>query len=147
MGRDPIGLLRLGDDECWAFLAKHSLGRVGLIHMGNPLVFPVNYAVDGHSIVFRTAPGTKLAMAANAQLAVFEVDEASELFETGTSVMVHGTMHGVTDPGERARLARMPLRVWAPGERDHFVRVEPKWMSGRSILTHQLDEGLVADGG
>lgn len=95
----------------------------------------------------RTAPGTKLATAAAGPVVAFEVDEASELFDAGTSVMVHGTMNEVTDPAERARLAALPIRVWAPGGRDHFVRIEPRWVSGRRIPLHQLDEGTTTDTG
>lgn len=146
-GTDAYGLIRLDEDECWEFLARHFLGRVALVHMGQPMVFPVNYALDGTSVVFRTAPGTKLATAAAGHRVAFEVDEASELFETGTSVMVHGTMRQVTDPAERVRLASLPIRVWAPGDRDHFVRVEPSWVSGRRIPMHQLDDGITTDGG
>lgn len=146
-GTDAYGLIRLGEDECWTFLARHFLGRVGLVHMEHPMVFPVNYALDGRSVVFRTASGTKLATAAAGRTVAFEVDEASELFETGTSVMVHGTMREITDPGERARLALLPIRVWAPGNRDHVVRIEPRWVSGRRIPLHHHDDGLTADGG
>jgi nitroimidazol reductase NimA-like FMN-containing flavoprotein (pyridoxamine 5'-phosphate oxidase superfamily) len=146
-GHDPHGLIRLEDDQCWEFLGKHVLGRVGLVHLGNPMVFPVNYALDGRTVVFRTAPGTKLAMAAVGHTVAFEVDEATELFETGTSVMVHGTMREVSDGEEWERVAGLPLRAWAPGDRDHFVKIEPKWVSGRRIPIHHNDDGVPADGG
>jgi nitroimidazol reductase NimA-like FMN-containing flavoprotein (pyridoxamine 5'-phosphate oxidase superfamily) len=144
---EPEGLIRLDEAGCWRFLAAHAQGRVGLVHLGHPLVFPVNYAVDGRAVVFRTAPGTKLTAAAAGAEVVFEVDEATALFETGTSVMVHGTLHEVTDPGERARLARLPIRTWAPGDRDHVLRVEPRWVSGRRIAGHLEDDGVTTDGG
>jgi nitroimidazol reductase NimA-like FMN-containing flavoprotein (pyridoxamine 5'-phosphate oxidase superfamily) len=144
---DAQGILRLDEAECWAFLAHHWLGRVALVHMGEPTVFPVSYVVDGDSIVFRTAPGTKLARAAVGAPAAFEVDEASKLFETGTSVVVHGTLREVRDKAERLRLADLPLRTWAPGDRDHFVRVEARSVSGRRIGRPGLEEGLDADGG
>jgi nitroimidazol reductase NimA-like FMN-containing flavoprotein (pyridoxamine 5'-phosphate oxidase superfamily) len=147
LGYDAQGLLRLNDEECWRFLGKHFLGRVAVIDFGMPMVFPVNYAVDGRSIVFRTAPGTKLTMAALGRDAAFEVDEVFGLFETGTSVMVHGTIHEVTDHDEKARLMALPLRPWAPGRRDHVVRVHPSWVSGRRIPVHALDDGLNADAG
>lgn len=140
-------MIRLGEEECWNFLAKHFLGRVGVVHMEHPMVFPVNYALDGRSVVFRTVAGTKLAMAGLGRNVAFEVDEATDLFETGTSVMVHGAMHEVSDPDERSRLAALPIRVWAPGDRDHFVRIEPRWVSGRQIPLHEPDDGLSADGG
>lgn len=147
MKHDPEGLLRLDDEECWRFLDKHFLGRVAVVDHGLPMVFPVNYAVDGHSIVFRTAPGTKLAMATRGRDTVFEVDEVFGLFETGTSVMVHGTLHEVTDHDEKSRLMNLPLRSWAPGVRDHVVRVHPSWVSGRRIPINAHDDGLGTDAG
>jgi len=144
---DAYGLILLDEKECWQFLADYNLGRLGIVHMGQPMIFPVNYALDGRTVVFRTAPGTKLAMAAAGREAVFEVDEATPLFETGTSVMVHGMLRQVTNRTERERLGRLPLRVWAPGDRDHLVRVEPSFVSGRRIPMHHPDDGLTADGG
>jgi len=143
---DAQGLIVLDERQCWELLARHFLGRVGLGDADGPLVFPVNYAVDGRSVVFRTAPGTKLAAARTRTPVVFEVDEATELFETGASVMVHGVLVEVTDDAERARLARLPIRTWAPGDRDHLVRVEPHAVSGRRIPLHQYDDGVGADG-
>jgi nitroimidazol reductase NimA-like FMN-containing flavoprotein (pyridoxamine 5'-phosphate oxidase superfamily) len=106
----------------------------------------VGYVVDGRSIVFRTAPGTKLALAAIGAPAAFEVDEASKLFETGTSVVVHGNLHEVRDKAERLRLADLPLRTWAGG-RDHFVRVEARSVTGRRLGRSSAEDGLAADGG
>ncbi len=145
-GFDAHGLVRLDEDECWRFLAHHALGRVGFVHLGQPMVFPVNYVVDGRAVVFRTAPGTKLAMAAAGVAVAFEVDEATELFESGTSVVVHGTLDEVTDGDEIARLRRLLPRTWAPGERDHFVRVEPRSVTGRQIPIHPSgDDGVDVD--
>lgn len=144
---DDQGLLRLDEDECWRFLAKYSIGRVAIVHLGSPLVFPVNYALDGNSVVFRTSPGTKLAMAAVGAEAVFEVDDAYDVLETGASVMVHGTLQQVTDAADKMRIAQLPLRPWAPGDRDHIVRVEAKRVSGRRIPVHDQGDGLSADGG
>lgn len=144
---DAQGILRLDEDECWRFLAHHWLGRVGLVHLDRPMIFPVSYALDGQAVVFRTAPGTKLSLAGVGVPAVFEVDEASKLFETGTSVMVHGTLHEVADRDERVRLGSLPLRTWAPGDRDHFVRIDAHSVTGRRIGRAHADEGLGADGG
>jgi hypothetical protein len=144
--REIEGLVQLEEAECWEFLARHHLGRVGLVHLDQPMIFPVNYALDGHSVVFRTAPGTKLAMAAADRPAVFEVDEASELFETGTSVMLHGALREITDPVERGRAEGLPIRPWAHG-RDHYVRVEHRWISGRRIPMPTDVDGVTADGG
>jgi uncharacterized protein len=71
---------------------------------------------------------------------VFEVDEVFGLLETGTSVMVHGTLAEVTDEAERSALRELPLRPWASGGRDHFVRLTPAWISGRRIAIHDLTD-------
>ena len=61
--------------------------------------------------------------------------------------MVHGTMQRVTATDEKARVEKLGLRTWAPGKRDHVVRVSPAWISGRRIPVHSNDEGLSADAG
>lgn len=144
---DAQGVMCLDEDECWEFLAHHWLGRVALVHIGKPIVFPVTYVLDGRSIVFRTASGTKLARAALGAHTAFEVDEASKLLETGTSVIVHGNLTEVRDRAERLRLSDLPLRTWAPGERDHFLRVEPSFVTGRRLRPVRLADGLGADAG
>jgi nitroimidazol reductase NimA-like FMN-containing flavoprotein (pyridoxamine 5'-phosphate oxidase superfamily) len=138
---------RLGSDECWRFVAGRSLGRVGFVHLGDPMVFPVNYVVEGGSIVFRTEVGTTLARAATTgQRAVLEVDDVSEALHTGTSVLVHGTLHAVVDRVELVHLRGLDIDTWAPGNRDQLVRILPAWVSGRAIVGSVAD-GLVADGG
>lgn len=135
---------RLSDGECWEFVARRSLGRVALVYFGLPMVYPVNYAVDGRTIVFRSAPGTKLALARHGARVAFEVDEASELFETGTSVVIHGTLREVVD--DLGWVDRLPLRTWASG-RDHVLAIDADWVSGRTIVHHLANDGVLADGG
>lgn len=144
---DPFGLIRLDDEECWRFLRHHSIGRVAVVHLQMPVIFPVNYAVDGHTIVFRSGPGTKLAMAANGRNAVFEVDDAFDVLETGTSVMVHGVLEEITSPADKERAEALPLHCWAPGNRDHLIRVRSAYVTGRRIAPHEMIDGVTADGG
>ena len=55
-------LLRVLDrDQCLRLLAEDEIGRLAVIAGNTPAIFPVNYALDGDTIVFRTDPGTKLA--------------------------------------------------------------------------------------
>jgi uncharacterized protein len=142
------GLVRLTEDECWRFVEHRHLGRVGVIEFQHrPLVFPVNYVIDRHTVIFRTAPGTKLVAASLGAHAVVQVDEVDASLQSGTSVMVHGTLHEVTEPVERRRLLALGAHPWAPGERDHFVRLEPERISGRRISPAVPGDGLGADAG
>lgn len=140
------GVQRLSEDACWAMLDRHQLGRVALVHFDRPVVYPVNYVTDGRSVVFRSAPGTKLTMSASGAAAAFEVDEADLVFESGASVLVHGHLEAVTDPSEVERLDGLGLRTWAPG-RDRYVRVVPERVTGRRLVSIQPADGLAADGG
>ncbi|MGH3418631.1 MAG: pyridoxamine 5'-phosphate oxidase family protein, partial [Streptosporangiaceae bacterium] len=51
------------------------------------------------------------------------------------SVTAIGQAGEVTDPGERARLETIGLTSWAPGERDHFIRISPVMLNGRHLRT------------
>lgn len=134
VGSGDPGVRRMSDDECWDFVALHQLGRVAIVQMGHPMIFPVNYALDERSVVFRSSRGAKLTAGGIGQRAAFEVDEASPRFETGASVVIHGTILEVTDRAERTRLEHLDIRPWASGERDHFLRVEMSWISGRELV-------------
>ena len=50
----------LSFDDCWELLANDMVGRLAIVVDEHPEIFPVNYAVHLRSIVFRTAPGSKL---------------------------------------------------------------------------------------
>ena len=54
-------LEELEHDECLKLLATMSIGRVAIvIDDRGPLVVPVNYALDGDVVVFRSGAGSKL---------------------------------------------------------------------------------------
>lgn len=136
--------MRLDEEACWRFVAGHFIGRIALSHLGSPMIFPVNYALDGHTVVFRAAPGTKLALGRARARVAFEVDEATEPLETGTSVVVHGVLEEVSHGPELERLRALPIRTWAPGDRDHVLVVRAESVTGRSISPRSFE---AADGG
>jgi len=68
------GLEVLSEEECLALLAAADVGRVGVAVGDQPLVFPVNYVLDGRCIIVRTDVGTMLSGASLAMVA-FEIDD------------------------------------------------------------------------
>ena len=46
---------------------------------------------------------------------------------------MRGEITEVTDEAELARLRELPLRVWGPGARTHYVRILPARLTGRRI--------------
>ncbi|HEY6311613.1 MAG TPA: pyridoxamine 5'-phosphate oxidase family protein [Streptosporangiaceae bacterium] len=119
--------------ECFELLAGEHLGRVAVTDDRGPVVFPVNFVLDRHTVVFRTEEGTKLHAAGRGSRVCFEADRTDQAARTGWSVIVRGEITEVTDPHELARLRELPLQVWAPGARDRYVRILPAVLTGRRI--------------
>jgi nitroimidazol reductase NimA-like FMN-containing flavoprotein (pyridoxamine 5'-phosphate oxidase superfamily) len=133
-------LQELTTDECHRLLASHEIGRLAVNAEHHPLVFPVNYAVDGTTIVIRTSPGTKLAAAQHANV-TFEVDEIDRRTRSGWSVLVRGVAEEV-GPEHRADLVARThasgVQPWAPGEHGRWLRVIPTSVTGRRIVPGEL---------
>ena len=129
----PGQVQELTRSECFALLASEHLGRVAVTDDCGPVVFPVNYTLDRHTVVFRTEAGTKLHAASRGSRVCFEADGIDAAARTGWSVIVRGEITEVTDRAELARLRDLPLRVWALGARHHYVRILPAVLTGRRI--------------
>ncbi|HVD00114.1 MAG TPA: pyridoxamine 5'-phosphate oxidase family protein [Candidatus Dormibacteraeota bacterium] len=122
----------LDEQACLFLLQSRDLGRIAFNIEGREEIFPVNYAVEGRIIVFRTAPGTKLKAVPNLPLA-FEVDSWDPKLAVGWSVVVKGEAEEIsTNPGRTAEHLRRTLaRPAAPGERWHWLAIMPSEISGR----------------
>ena len=98
------GLEVLDTDECLTLLSRCSLGRLAVVTDGRPLIFPVNFALDGTAVVFRNDPGTKVYAARNQPVA-FECD--------GTDAVYHGA--GASwRPATPSRSATQPNATASP---------------------------------
>ena len=129
------GLEELDRDECLDLLAREPVGRMGVVVAGQPLIFPVNFALDGNMVVLRTDPGTKLHGARNGSV-VFECDGIDSTYHTGWRVIVQADAEEVRDPLEVARLERLPLGPWGPGPKAVWLRLRARSITGRRIPPH-----------
>ena len=112
---DGRALRTLSPAECFDLLEPGGIGRVGFNAADGIMMLPVNFAVSGKSIVFRTAPDTLLAVYADGRVS-FEADHQDETLREGWSVLVHGHAHRITDEREVKKLeARTNLEPWAAG--------------------------------
>lgn len=130
MGTEPVTEVRvLQRNDCWERLRRAPFGRLAVVVWGKPEIFPVNHVVDGASLVFRTAAGTKLAGAAGRPVA-FEVDgldpESGEVW----SVVVKGRAHEVTALEDVIAAMHLPLTPWTATTKPHFVRVPGDEVTG-----------------
>jgi nitroimidazol reductase NimA-like FMN-containing flavoprotein (pyridoxamine 5'-phosphate oxidase superfamily) len=130
----PTTIRAISTDECWQRLAGHpaKIGRVG-VGGASPDIFPVNYVVDGRTIVFRTAEGKKLSAVGRGERVVFEVDDIDPEWRHGWSVVLRGFAEHVTDGDELARLRDLPLQAWDPTPKPAYVRIQTHLVSGREI--------------
>lgn len=127
----------LSPAECFDLLEPGGVGRVGFTSADGIMMLPVNFAVLGKTIIFRTAPDTLLAVYANAPVS-FEADRLDEELREGWSVLVHGHSHTITTERQVQHLQEAThLEPWADGARDVYVRIVPAWISGRRIESDQ----------
>ena len=124
----------LSEDSCWSILETHSFGRVGLSIENQPEIFPVDYAVTGRDVVFRTADGTKLRhLTANPAVA-FKVDERDG--EDAWSISLRGEGRVLNDPSRVRRLEQLSWPDWVPTKTYVYVTIDPRVVSGRRISRH-----------
>jgi len=124
----------LPQSECWDLLASTPVGRIGVLVDSAPEIYPVNHAVDGQTIVFRTERGEKLRGLDRSPLVCFQIDSYDAASSTGWSVLVKGRAREVTASEEERRLLALDLQHWSVGPKPHWVRIEPAQVTGRRIF-------------
>ncbi|KAA1249166.1 pyridoxamine 5'-phosphate oxidase family protein [Mycobacterium simiae] len=115
--------------ECWDLMKGVSLGRLVTSVDGRPQIFPVNFAVQRRTILFRTAEGTKLVSTAMNNQVLFEVDDHNAT--EGWSVIVQGRARSLRTDEEIEEAERAQLLTWTATEKTHFVRIRPDMITGR----------------
>ena len=132
----PAGLRavsKLMPAECRRLIAPGGVGRIAFGTFSGPIVVPVNFAVLADTLVIRTAEGTVIDGHADEQVAL-EVDLIDEALCQGWSVLVRGPAHRVAHPAELRRLQEeAAVWPWAGGEREVYVRIVPREVTGRRI--------------
>ena len=132
-------IVEMTQRECAELLAANHFGRVAVNDDTGPVVLPVNYVMDGDSVLFRSGRGTKLAAGVRGARASFEIDAVDERTRTGWSVLARGTLTDVYDQAERARADRIPLKPFIGDDRSHYLRLLVYELTGRRI---ELPEGV-----
>jgi nitroimidazol reductase NimA-like FMN-containing flavoprotein (pyridoxamine 5'-phosphate oxidase superfamily) len=120
----------LSETDCWQLLETEVIGRVVANVDGQIEIFPVNYAVDGEGIVFRTNAGRKTTGVLAGET-VFEVDSVDRQAKAGWSVIVRGDARDITSfDGPTRAGAVMP---WT-GPKDFLMRIRARTISGRRVI-------------
>lgn len=139
---EPVTVLT--DDESWNLLSGVHLGRLVTTVDGRAEIFPVNYVVQRHTVLFRTAEGTKLFTAMMNSQVLFEADDHNVV--EGWSVIVRGTaevLYGAADIEDAERAGLYP---WIATLKLRFVRVTPTQVTGRRFVFGPEPDGGAVPG-
>ncbi len=107
-----------------------------------PAAVPVNYAVAGHDIVFRSEDGGKIRELREFD-AAFEVDHIDEASHSGWSVLVRGTSKEVGFERLPELLRQIHGGVptpWKKGIHKIWVVITPKTVTGRRLADFASEE-------
>ncbi|MDO5627016.1 MAG: pyridoxamine 5'-phosphate oxidase family protein [Mobilicoccus sp.] len=130
----PTDVVSFTRDECFELLRKEEFGRLAFTLDGEAHIVPINYAVDGERLVFRTAEGNKLTAILAGSSVAFEIDDISS--EWAASVIVRGVAAEL--PPEEARWAdQLRLRPWLRSDKQHVVAITPTEISGLRFRLHR----------
>ena len=140
MDTDGSALTQLTRDQCLHLMTSVPVGRIIYTRQALPAVELVNFAIDNGDIIVRTDRGGKLAAAIRGAVVAFEADHLDTEHRVGWSVTAIGQSQEVTDPEEIGRLRRIGLSSWAPGHREHFIRISPGLLNGRRLTAHASDQ-------
>lgn len=119
---------------CAALISAGGVGRVLFSEPRGPVALPMNFRVmNGGDIVFRTSRLTTLALSIRHGRIGFEVDHIDEALGEGWSVLISGEAHVISDPPELQSAQGLGVTPWAGGDRDVYVRIVPREVTGRRI--------------
>ena len=117
-------------EECWQMLRDEEFGRLAYRLVDEVHITPINYTVDGGTLLFRTAEGNKLLAVVMGSEVAFEIDRYGE--ESARSVVVRGTARLLPED-EAHRADNLPLRPWVPTLKYNVVEIQPNVVSGRAF--------------
>jgi hypothetical protein len=129
---------RFSEAESLDLAATVPVGRIVYSRYALPAVYLVNFRLDGRDPVFHTRKGPMFGAGVAESVVAFEVDRIDETAQEGWFVTFLGRAKLVTSPAEQARLAGLDVHPWAPGQRDHVIKIVTEKIIGRR-LPHRPD--------
>lgn len=119
--------------ECWLLLEAQLMGRLATATDHGPRIWPINYRVRGESLIFRSAPGSKVWDIGRDDRIAFEIDG----IESGLywSVVVLGTAEVIDEDDPGPRTERDELRPVAPGAKPVMFRITAESVTGVRFIS------------
>ena len=127
----------LSPDECWSLLGTSGIGRLATVITDpatgavTPDIYPINYLVHEGSIVFKSAPGSKLIEMAGHSAVALEADGARGAHgEEYWSVVVHGHAARMLVDEEIEASGILALLASHPSDKWNYLRITVDVITG-----------------
>jgi hypothetical protein len=121
----------LSQSACWALLRTTTVGRLAVWVDDHPDIFPLNYAVDHGTLVFRSSSGTKVTAALSDAQVALEADGYDAGTAAAWSVVIRGNAEEIRGGPDLIDTLDLPLFPWQAGDKGQFIRIVPTTTSGR----------------
>jgi hypothetical protein len=131
MADEGLTVEKLSESACWALLRTTSVGRLAVWVENHPDIFPLNYAVDHGTVVFRSRAGTKVSAALSDSPVAMEADGYDAETAEAWSVVIRGNAEEISGGQDLIATVDLPLFPWQAGDKGRFVRIVPTTTSGR----------------
>lgn len=133
---EPV--VTLSTEECWQLLEDAEFGRLAYRLVDEVHLVPINYVVDGRSILFRTTSGNKLLAAALESDVAFETDWYDE--DNAWSVVARGHLRRLEED-EAHRVDSLRDTSWVPVQKWEVVELTPDEVTGRRFHLRHHEMG------
>lgn len=130
----------LDQAECINLLGFSHVGRIALSIGALPAIFPVNYMLDGDSLVFCTCTGADLSSSTHNAVVAFEAGHIDPTGQGGWSVLAVGVATEIADSETRVRLAFDDHAPWLPADSARLFRVPLDLVSGTRFAVRDREE-------
>ncbi len=137
---DQVSVLSV--EDCWSCLRSTDIGCLAVVIDDRPDIFPVNYAVDHSSIIFRSGEGTKVDAVLENPRVAFEVDGIEPESGTAWSIVVKGRAEPITATDDLLDTMSLDIFPWQSGKKNRFIRIIAEVVTGRSF---QVADSLLWD--
>jgi uncharacterized protein len=133
-GDNPGGsLLTLDESACWDLLPQARVGRLAWTDPdGRIMVVPVNFGLDGHTVVVRTGDTALLDAARAGSRCAFQAEDLEPGLRSGWTVLVDGQLTESDDAATTERLGRL-VEPWLRELRPHVLLVTATQATGRAL--------------
>ncbi|MFB9312715.1 pyridoxamine 5'-phosphate oxidase family protein [Nocardioides plantarum] len=118
-------------EQCWERIEHEELGRLAFRLVDEVHLVPINYVVQGRSLLFRTASGNKLLAAALHSDVAFEIDWHDD--RAAWSVVARGRLRQLEED-EQHRLDDESRQPWVPTLKYDVIELVPEVVTGRTFV-------------